>query len=166
MKKLAIAIALASTATGVNAFDYRDSTSEGYKPNVETVEQDRALRDAKTYPGAEVELICTIEGVPGKQVTIKTTPWETDYTEDGYMIGESVTVSDTYYLNTMSVASDRFMIYQSTRVDRMTGEYTSEYFNGSLALWINSIGKSGNKTDDVTKGLCVPGKHEEQEAKF
>ena len=165
MKKLVIAIAVLSSST-VSAFDYREELSPGYSPNVETVEADRALREAKTYPGAEVELICTIEGVPGKQVTIKTTPWEVDYTEDGYMISESVTASDTYYLNTMSVASDKFMIRQMTKVNRMTGEYTSEYFNGSLALWINSIGKSGNKTEDVTKGLCVHGKHEKQEAQF
>ena len=43
MKKLVAAIAVLTSGT-VSAFDYRTDMSEGYKPNVETVEQDRAKR--------------------------------------------------------------------------------------------------------------------------
>jgi hypothetical protein len=54
---IGVAVAALTSATGAQAFDYRTDMSEGYSPNVETVEADRKLREEKK-DGVENETLC------------------------------------------------------------------------------------------------------------
>ena len=142
MKKLVATIALASTAS-VNAAD---------------------------YPGKEVELICTIDGVEGKQVTAKVEEWEHEENDGDFITTQSVRVDDTFYTDrmTMHTADPKhgYTATDYTRINRITGEYLREYFAGSTAQWISNVRNGTTIKQTTVKGICKPGKHKKQEAQF
>ena len=161
-----IIMALAGGMTlQVDAYDYRTDQSEGFKPNEETVDEDRALRAAKEVKN--LELICTIDGVPGAQINIDTNP--KDYEEESVRGGMShtnnveVIVTKSAYINrifTFAVSDNSSRAFSQTEtVNRMTGAYEKSVYSGSGARYISVATNPNHPAWQKSIGTCEPGKH-------
>ena len=154
MNKLMIALSVLWFSASASAFDYREDLSPGLKPNYE--------------PEPEMlELICAIDGVPGKQISIDITPAnknsKTD--EDGMLmtIEREVVVSEGAYTNsywTSAIKGEISRVFsRTTTVDRMTGAYEEKRFNGSGYAYINAATNSSHPQWEKSVGTCKAGKH-------
>jgi hypothetical protein len=167
MKKLAIVSALALSSLNVNAFDYREELSPAFKPNVEMAKEDAKLRakNAGEYEGEYLELICEIDGVAGKEVSVPINEWHkvTEREDIKYESEIKYEVEDRFYKSSLTTTGMETMTssYMYVRVDRYTGEYTRTHWRGSLANRINHLVYSKPLLPAETKerGTCVPGAH-------
>jgi len=172
MKKVILAVAVVS-ASGAQASDYRTDLSEGYSPNADTVEADRKLRkeeEAMEYQGEYLELICTIDGVPNKQISVPTSAWkrETKREDINYESTLEYKVEEDTYrqsLNTSTASRGGQMSYYYTSVDRMTGEYRQTRWSGSLSALLNHqlYGRELLPAETERTGICVPGVHKTEQ---
>ena len=172
MKKVILVAAIVS-ASSAQAFDYRTDMSEGYSPNVETVEADRKLRDeekASEYQGEYLELICNIDGVAGKQIKVATSAWKREQKNEETSFSSTIEykVDEGSYrqnLNTSTTSRGGQMSYYYTTVDRMTGEYRHTRWSGSLAALLNHqlYGRELSPAETVKTGTCVPGAHKTEQ---
>ena len=122
---------------------------------------------------SDLELICTIDGVPGQEVLIRTVPRDekSDDKKSDFSISTRYKdeVTDTEYKNYFwrsAVGSSLNMVVsKDVRVNRMTGVYTSKSFSGSGFAYVQAATNSNHPSWEISTGVCEPGKHA-TEAKF
>ena len=139
MKKLVLAVAVISAASSVQAED---------------------------YPGEYLDLICTLDGVPNKEVSVPTSNWvrESKVEDIGFESKIEYKVDETQYYQSLNTSSNRGggqMSFYYTTVNRMTGEFNKSHWSGSLSALLNHqlYGAKLVPAKTVVTGTCVPGEH-------
>lgn len=125
------------------------------------------------YTGEYLELICTIDGIPGKEVSVPTSNYEyKNVTESvGLTFEWEYEVTDRSYIRSINTRTINDYVREMSRdrmeVDRMTGAYERVRWEGSLVNLLNHqlYGKPLYPAETVEKGTCEPGAHSKT-AKF